>query len=174
MSHMVCRPHQYILTKMAMPAYQPRSNAGTSYTISQPESYMGGGVLQSRYTSATTPQVNYNLSTATGDQSMFQPLFQTALLPNEQAKDQVSTIEKMVQPSSVVISNSANPTFYILPIMYVPQPSTPNQSQDNFNLKKDLSQLIQQELAEFELPIQPKNQVKSESQVQYWNQVQYV
>ncbi|MBI2151946.1 hypothetical protein HYU21_04430 [Candidatus Woesearchaeota archaeon] len=163
---MVCNTHQYTLTKMAMSTYQPRSNSGASYALSRPvRFYEGTTNSPNNYTSAKIPQVNYNLSTATGDQSMFQPLFQTALLSSEQAKDQVSTIEQIVQPSNVVISNPPNPTLYTLPVMYVSQPSTLDQSKDNFvnpKFKKDLSQLIQQELAGFE------PQVQSESQLNYW------
>lgn len=151
---MVCAPHQYTLTKMAMSAYQPRPGAAMFYTSNQSERYLGGGIAQSGYTTSMTPQVNYNLATATGDQFAFQPLFQTSLLPNEQTRSDVSTIEKMLQPGGVVISDSPNPTPYSLPLMYVSQLSIPANSQENSSSQKDLSKLIQQELAELRTQVQ--------------------
>ncbi len=154
LSHMVCRPHQYILNRMAMPAYQARQEATQLYAPFQPRRfYQGESLSQSKYAPAILPPANYNSSTAALDLPLFLPARQSASLVNEN-KEEVTARGIKTQTTRAETRPTLNFGLYSLPVKYEARCSVPAVTRDDQELRNELSQLIQQELQELNVRVQ--------------------
>ncbi len=145
---MVCRPHQYILNRMAMPAYQARQDAVQLYAPFQPRRfYQGESLSQSKYVPAILPPANYNFSTAALDLPLFQTV-RPSTSPVNKNKEEVTAIEIKTQTTRAETRPTLNFGLYSLPVKYEARRSVPAVNRDDQELRNELSQLIQQELQE--------------------------
>lgn len=151
---MVCSPHQYTLTRMAMPVYQARQDT-ISYAPSQLlRLYQGNNVFQSSYTATTLPQVNYNFSSTTQDSSLFPLVFQSSSHLPEEKKEESPLTQMELSYTPQIVSPQFNSGLYSLPITYGSQQSTLIENQAQLKMRNDLPQLIQRELAELQVQVQ--------------------
>lgn len=151
---MVCSPHQYTLTRMAMPVYQARQET-MSYAPSPPlRLYQGNNVFQSSYTATTLPEANYNLSTNTIDSSLFQPVFSSTTSPDEEKKEESPLAQMELSYTPQIVSPQFNSGLYSLPITYGSQQPTFIENPAQLKMRNDLPQLIRRELAELQTQVQ--------------------
>jgi hypothetical protein len=159
MSHMVCKPHQYTLMKMAMPTYESAlAYAPQIYSVSQNYNknftqYQSEFVPQTTYTSNTLSRDDYTAFTQTAPVTWSEPRVAFDSL-TDQPLQKSSAIEYIPQQSA---QDKVNANVYSLPFYYKSNNFFSLDKGDkvdkNANMKEQLSQLIQRELLNLQLQV---------------------